>query len=225
MLQQDCSDLFLKTLSFWEQLSSEEKKLICDNTIIVKYAKGTSIHNGSEDCIGVMLLKSGQLRTYILSEDGRDITLYRLFKGDVCILSASCVLDAITFDVFIDAEEDTEVLLINSAVFHQLADCNIYVRCFGYQLTATRFSDVMWAMQQVLFMSADRRLAIFIIDELAKNGSDEINLTHEQIARYMGSAREVVSRMLKYFSQEGIVSLYRGGFKVIDKAKLRRLAQ
>ncbi|WMJ82980.1 Crp/Fnr family transcriptional regulator [Oscillospiraceae bacterium LTW-04] len=225
MLQHDCSDLFIKNLSFWEQLSDNEKHLLCDNTMLAKYAKGTNVHGGGDDCIGIMLLKSGQLRTYIMSEDGRDITLYRLFKSDVCILSASCVLDAITFDVFIDAEEDTEVLLINSLVFHQLADQNIYVKSFGYQLATTRFSDVMWAMQQVLFMSADKRLAIFLTDELAKNGSDEIKLTHEQIARYMGSAREVVSRMLKYFAQEGVVTLSRGGLRVIDKAKLRRLAQ
>ncbi len=225
MLQPDCSDLFIKNLSFWEQLSDNEKRLLCDNTVPVKYARGAGVHGGGEDCVGVMLLKSGQLRIYILSEDGRDVTLYRLFKGDVCILSASCVLEAITFDVFIDAEEDTEVLLINSSVFHQLADRNIYVKCFGYQLATTRFSDVMWAMQQVLFMSADKRLAIFLIDELAKNGGDEIKLTHEQIARYMGSAREVVSRMLKYFAQEGIVTLSRGGVKIVNKAKLRQLAQ
>lgn len=225
MLQQDCSDLFIKNLSFWEQLSDEEKHLLCDHTMPVKYAKGTSVHGGGDDCVGILLVKSGQLRTYIMSEDGRDVTLYRLFESDVCILSASCVLEAITFDVFIDAEEDTEVLLINSVIFHQLADQNIYVKCFGYQLATTRFSDVMWAMQQVLFMSADKRLAIFLIDELAKSGGDEIKLTHEQIARYMGSAREVVSRMLKYFAQEGIVALSRGGLKVIDKARLRHLAQ
>ncbi|MDF3005211.1 MAG: putative transcriptional regulator [Oscillospiraceae bacterium] len=225
MLQQDCSDLFIKNLSFWEQLSDEEKHLLCDHTMPVKYAKGASVHGGGDDCIGILLVKSGQLRTYIMSEDGRDVTLYRLFESDVCILSASCVLEAITFDVFIDAEEDTDVLLINSVIFHQLADQNIYVKCFGYQLATTRFSDVMWAMQQVLFMSADKRLAIFLTDELAKSGGDEIKLTHEQIARYMGSAREVVSRMLKYFAQEGIVALSRGGLKVIDKARLRRLAQ
>lgn len=225
MKQQDCSDLFIKNLSFWEHLSEEEKNLLCENTISAKYPKGTSIHNGNDDCIGIMLIKSGQLRTYILSEDGRDITLYRLFKSDVCILSASCVLEAITFDVFIDAEEDTEVLLINSSVFHQMSDSNVYIKCFGYQLATTRFSDVMWALQQILFMSVDRRLAIFLVDELSKSNTDELKFTHEQIAKYMGSAREVVSRMLKYFAQEGIVELSRGGLKVIDKKRLRSLAQ
>ena len=114
----------------------------------------------------------------MMSEDGRDITLYRLFKGDVCILSASCVLEAITFDVFIDAEEDTDVLLINSSIFHRLADRNIYVKCFGYQLATVRFSDVMWAMQQILFMGADKRLACFLWNETAKSGSDDLKMTH-----------------------------------------------
>jgi len=159
----------------------------------------------------------------MLSEEGRDVTLYRLFAGDVCILSASCVLDAITFDVCIDAEEDAEVLVINASAFHQLADENIYVKCFGYQLATTRFSDVMWAMQQILFMGVDRRLAIFLWDEISKSGSNEVKMTHEQIARYMGSAREVVTRMLKYFASDGIVELSRGGVRVLDRKKLQNL--
>ena len=223
MLQDDCVDLFIQHFSFWEHLSDQEKELLCDNTIAAHYPKGISVHSGNEDCIGILLVKKGQLRTYLLSEDGRDVTLYRLFEGDVCILSASCVLDAITFDVFIDAEEDTDVLLINSSEFHQMADKNIYMKCFGYQLATTRFSDVMWAMQQILFMGADKRLAIFLWDEISKNKTNEIKMTHEQIARYMGSAREVVSRMLKYFAAEGIVELSRGGVRVVDKKKLRSL--
>ncbi len=121
------------------------------------------------------------------------MTLYRLFESDVCILSASCVLDAITFDVFIDAEEDTDVLLINSSVFHQMADKNIYMKCFGYQLATTRFSDVMWAIQQILFMGVDKRLAIFLWDEISKNKTNEIKMTHEKIARYIGSERGCIS--------------------------------
>ena len=88
-----------------------------------------------------------------------------------------------------------------------------------------RFSEVMWVMQQILFMSFDRRLAIFLLDESSKLGSDTIKLTHEQIAKYMGSAREVVSRMLKYFISEGIVSSSRqDGIKILDKKRLRAIA-
>lgn len=216
-------DLFIKNLSFWEHLTDKQKSVICENTVPVTYKKGEIIHSGNANCIGILFIKKGQLRTYMLSEDGREITLYRLFSNDVCILSASCVLEAITFDVLIDAEEDTDVLLINSAVFRQLAEENIYMKCFAYQTTTSRFSDVMWAMQQILFMGADKRLAIFLLDESSKNESNDINLTHEQIAKYMGSAREVVSRMLKYFEEEGIVSLRRGGLSIIDKKRLQAL--
>ena len=219
-----CRELFAKNFSFWEHLNTEQKDLLCANTTSVCYPKGTVIHSGSEDCVGVLLVKHGQMRTYLLSENGRDVTLYRLFSDDVCVLSASCVLDAITFDVFIDAEEDTEIFLINSSVFHQLADENIYVKCFGYELATTRFSEVMWAMQQILFMGVDRRLAIFLLDESAKSGTEEIHLTNEQIARYMGSAREVVTRMLKYLTGEGAVELSRGGIRIRSKEKLRALA-
>ncbi|MEG1868671.1 MAG: helix-turn-helix domain-containing protein, partial [Clostridiales bacterium] len=91
------------------------------------------------------------------------------------------------------------------------------------KLATTRFSQVMWAMQQILFMTMDKRLAIFLNDELLKTKGDTIKLTHEQIAKYMGSAREVVSRMLKYFAQEGMVELSRGGIKIIDHEKLKKL--
>ena len=79
-------------------------------------------------------------------------------------------------------------------------------------------------MQQILFMSMDKRLAIFLLDELAKTGSDTVKLTHEQIAKYIGSAREVVSRMLKYFSSEGLITSSRSeGIKIVDKKRLRAL--
>ncbi|HZJ78641.1 MAG TPA: Crp/Fnr family transcriptional regulator [Clostridia bacterium] len=221
----DFTDLFVKHFCFWEHLSEEEKRILCENMTMMKFKKGENIHNANENCLGVILIKKGHLRTYMMSEDGRDITLFRLFEDDVCVLSASCIIDTITFDIFIDAEEDSELLLIKSDIFEKLAEKNIYIKNFQHEITSTRFSDVMWTMQQILFMSFDRRLAIFLMDEIAKNGKDEIKLTHEQIARYMGSAREVVTRMLKYFVGEGIVELSRGGVKIIDKNKLRELAQ
>jgi len=221
VLQKQDAVLLSKTLTFWDKLNAAEQELILNNTHSVQYERGHNIHGGDNDCIGVLLVKSGELRTYILSEDGREVTLYRLTSGNICMLSASCILKNITFDVHIDAESPCEILLINSAVFSQIISRNIYAENFSNKITVDRFSDVMWAMEQILFMRFDKRLAIFLLDELAKQGSDNIQLTHEQIAKYMGSAREVVSRMLKYFSDEGIVELFRGGVKILDKAKLR----
>ncbi|MGN0661788.1 MAG: Crp/Fnr family transcriptional regulator [Faecalibacterium sp.] len=211
--------------SFWNELTADQQAALCRGTRPVRYAKGARVHSPTENCVGILLLRTGQLRAYLLSEDGRDITLYRLFAGEVCILSASCVLDAVNFDVYIDAEEDTEAYCIGAGAFRQLMQQNVYVRCYAYQMTTERFSDTMWAMQQILFMSADRRLAIFLTDELAKTGGADLHMTHDQIARYMGSAREVVSRLLKYFAQEGLVSLWRGGLTVLDKPRLQALAR
>lgn len=210
---------------FWKHLSNQEQETLLQNISLVTYPKGTAIHNGNQDCIGVLLVKSGTLRTYMLSEEGREITLYRLYKGDICILSASCILQSITFDVQINAETDCETIQISSAVFSELSKHNVYVENFSYQLAADRFSDVMWTMQQILFMSFDKRLAVFLDEELGKTEDDTIRLTHEQVAKYMGSAREVVSRMLKYFSDEGIVQLSRGGIRVIDQKKLRQISR
>lgn len=133
------------------------------------------------------------------------------------MLSASCILQNITFDVCVEAEEDTEALLIPSAQYQKLIKQNIYAENFTYSLVIDRFSNVMWAMEQLLFMRFDKRLAIFLLDELSKTGNPRINLTHEQIAKYMGSAREVVSRMLKYFAKEGMIEMSRGGIRILDK--------
>ncbi len=217
--------LFSEHFPFWPHLTVEQKSYMASHASLLCYRKGTNIHSGENECVGLILVKSGELRVYMLSEEGREITLYRLHEGDMCVLSASCVLSTITFDVHVDAEQDSEVLLVTASAFAELSRQNVHVEKFSYQLATERFSDVMWTMQQVLFMSFDKRLAIFLWDEMNKAEEDIIHLTHEQIAKYVGTAREVVTRMLKYFSQEGIVSLSRGGIKILDKKKLRGLTE
>lgn len=201
-----------KALPFWKHLKEDERELLSKNSSKVCFQKEESIHRNEEKCAGMIIVLSGQIRAFILSEDGRDITLYRLRNGEVCILSASCVLDAVAFDVFIEAVEETQALLIPLNVFHKLMEENVYVELFTYKLSTERFSDVMWTMQQILFMRADQRLAVFLWDELTRTTQKELCYTHEQIAKYIGSAREVVTRMLKYFQKEGIVELARGKF-------------
>lgn len=214
-----------KLLPFWDKLSTAETDLLLAGTRPVHYAQGENIHSPSNECVGVLLVQSGELRTYIMSEGGKEVTLFRLSEGETCILSASCLLSSITFDVFIDAQQATEVLLISSSTFAQLQKDNPYVENFALRVAADRFSDVMWAMEQILFMSFDARLAVFLLDETTKTGEDNLTLTHEQIAKNVGSAREVVSRMLKYFAKEGIVELYRGGVKIVDRPALLKLSQ
>ena len=215
-------EVFRKAFPFWERLGKTERDTLCASTVAKSYKKGVQIHDSSE-CTGVFIVKSGCLRVYIMSDEGKDITLYRLHSGEMCMLAASCVLQSITFDIFIDAEENSECYIIGGHAFAAVSDENPEVKIFSLETALTRFSDVMWVMQQILFMSMDKRLAIFLYDESARIGDDNIPLSHEQIAKYMGSAREVVSRMLKYFSNEGIVELSRRGVKITDRKKLRAL--
>jgi CRP/FNR family transcriptional regulator len=224
MLSESDKAFLIDTLTFWDHLSEPQRALLENNAAALQYPKGATVHSGEQNCIGVLLIKRGELRVYILSEQGKEITLFRLRSGEVCILSASCILNNITFDVHIDAESPTDVLLIPSVLYRQLCDQNIYADNFTCRLAMDSFSDVMWAMEQILFMSFDRRLAVFLLDEAARTGSDTVSLTHEQIAKYMGSAREVVSRMLKYFASEKIVELSRGGVRILDKRKLKAMA-
>lgn len=222
ILQYDI-DYFCNKFTFWDHLTEAQKSSVISDSTYIHYEKDAAIHDAAQDCLGLLLLKSGMFRIYMLSEEGREITLYRLEAGDVCVLSASCILKSITFDVHIDASVACDVIQIGPILLSDLLKNNIYVDSFLYHLATERFSDVMWAMQQILFMSFDKRLAIFLFDEISKTKNDTLSMTHDQIARYTGSAREVVSRMLKYFSKEGIVILSRGGVTVIDKQKLRSL--
>lgn len=220
----DATDLYIRTFSFWEHLSDKEKDHVNAGTHPTHFERSAQLHRDPGDCLGILLVKTGQLRVYTLSEDGRDVTLYRLFPGDIGILSASCSLDAVTFPVAIEAIEDTDVLRTDAAVFNQLVRDNIYVKAYAYEMAAQRLSEMLWRMQQILFLSADRRLAIFLLEETKKTGSPELHLTHEQIARYMGSAREVVSRLVKYFSQEGLLQSGRGHLTLLDLQGLKRIA-
>ena len=213
MLNSTDAALFAQSFAPWDRLSPQEQAFLTEHATLMHYKKGANLHSGDAECLGLLILKNGALRTYLLSEDGREITLYRMGPGEACVLSASCVISAITFDVHIDAEEDTQLFLVAAPAFATLSQQNIYVECWSYRV-----------LQQVLFMRMDQRLAVFLLDALSRTQGDTIKITHEQAARYIGSAREVVSRMLKYFAAEGVVEVSRGWIRVLDREKLRKLA-
>lgn len=215
---------FQDVFPFWHTLTDNDKNYVFNHTIYTSYKKGTTLHDGNE-CSGVFVLQSGTLRVYVLSEEGKEITLYRLHKGEMCMLSASCVIQSITFDVMIDAEEDCQCFIISASAFANISEKNPQVKIYALETAVSRFSDVMWVLQQVLFMSMDKRLAIFLYEESVRLQTDTLTYTQDQIAKHLGSAREVISRMLKYFSNEGIVEVSRKGVRIIDKNKLRILTQ
>ena len=218
------TEIYKTLFPFWDKLSSAEQKLLCDNTTSTTYKKNQIVHDGSR-CTGVILVKSGCLRTYLLSDDGKEVTIYRLRKSNICMLSASCVLNSITFDVFIEAEEDTDILLINGQIFSGVAERNAPMKIYALETAVSRFSDVMWIIQQILFMSLDKRLALYLLEESIEKDSLTIKITHDQIARNLGSAREVISRMLKYFVAEGLIQSNRGEIKILNLEKIKLLSK
>lgn len=206
---------------FWQQLSDAEKEMVKASIYTETYNKGMIMHRTEDSCKGLMTVLEGQLRTYILSEEGREVTLFCVQSEEVCVLSASCLLDSITFDVLIEAGVDTEVMVLPSAVLKQLTRQNPYVELYLYKAATEKFSDVMWTMQQILFLKIDQRVAQFLWDEMVQKNSTTLSLTHDELAKYIGSAREVVTKVLKYMVKEHAVELKRGTITILDKEKLR----
>lgn len=213
------------TLSFWKDLTDSQKDTLRQMIVKKTFVTGEAMHSGSDNCSGLFLLSSGQVRAYIISETGKEITLYRLFERDVCIFSASCIMKNISFDIFVEVEKDTNVYLIPTSVFRKLSQESLPIQVFTNNLMASRFSDVMWIMEQALFTSLDKRLANFLLEQLVISEGSTLEITHEKIANHLGTAREVVTRMLKYFQNEGIVALNRGTIDVLDEKKLSKLVQ
>ena len=222
MIDKENQKIVERYLTFWDKLEEKEKNLFLNNIGEKIFKKGDSIYSTDEECLGVLLIKSGMLRVFILSEDGREITLYRLYPGDTCVLSASCILNSINFEVHISAEEDTEVLLVNIAAFGKVAKENVYAENFSLRNAMERFSEVMFAIEEILFSSIEKRLANFLLEETDRVGDDKIKVTHDQIAKNIGSAREVVSRMLKVFQEEGLIEQGRGKIVIIDEKGLEK---
>lgn len=208
----------------WEKLEPAQQNRLLDSLIARKVEKGTVIHNGSMDCTGLLVVESGQLRAYILSDEGREITLYRLFDRDICLLSASCMIRSIQFDVTVVAEKDTRLWIIPAEVYKGVMESSAPAANFTNELMATRFTDVMWLIEQIMWKSLDKRLAAFLLEEAAIEGSNELKITHEAIANHMGSHREVITRMLRYFQGEGLVRLSRGMVAILDEERLKGLA-
>ena len=213
----------LSHLPFWSSLSEDEKERAGQRAFVNNYGKGTIINNCNNECLGMLLVLSGEIRTYLFSEEGREVTLFRLYSGDLCVLSASCVISQITFETQMIAQQNTKVLIIPVDVIGALREKNIHVRCFLYELATKRFSDVMWAMQQILFKGLDRRLAGFLLAEAERTDSNVIHMTHEQIAQHISSAREAVARMFKHFVEDGLVDIKRGAITLLDIDGLRNL--
>ena len=214
---------FAEYFPVWDKLTEQQRQQVAGVVEHRTVKKGTHIHDSSAECLGLVMVHSGQLRAYILSEDGREITLGRLFEYDVSLLSASCVMPDMQMNVMIEAEKDTDFWSIPACMFKNLMEESLPVATYARSLISSNFSELMWLMEQIMWKSFDKRLAAFLLEEMNLEGDPVLKITHERIASHMGTAREVVTRMLRYFQSEGMVKLTRGTVEVTDEKKLAAL--
>ena len=207
----------------WNKLTEDQRRRIESVSEFREFKRGTVLHDGSPECMGLLLVRSGQLRAYMLSEEGREITISRFFEMDICLFSASCVMPNMQFDIFIEAEKDSQLWVIPACLYKNLMDESVVVSNYSHDLITGHFSEVMWLMEQIMWKSFDKRLARFLLEEAAVEETDSLKITHEKIANHMGTAREVVTRMLRYFQGEGMVRLTRGTVDLLDSKALSRL--
>ena len=214
---------FAEHFPIWNKLTTDQQTRLSDLAQLREVKSGTVLHDGSASCLGLILVRSGQLRAYMLSGEGREVTICRFFDMDICLFSASCVMPNMQFDIFIEAEKDSEVWVVPACLYQNLMDESLAVANYSRNLITNHFSELMWLMEQIMWKSFDKRLASFLLEESAVEGTDSLKITHEKIANHMGTAREVVARMLRYFQSEGMVRLNRGTVDIIDTKKLQKL--
>ena len=215
---------FSECFPIWNKLTREQQERLRGVTELQQIPRGTVVHDGSPECKGMVLVKSGQLRAYLLSEEGREVTICRFFEMDICLFSASCVMPNMMFDVFIEAEKDTEIWVIPACLYQNLMDESLPLSNYSHALITNHFSEVMWLMEQIMWKSFDKRLAGFLVEESRIEETDSLKITHEKIAAHLGTAREVVTRMLRWFQSEGMVKLTRGTVELLDPRGLEKLS-
>ena len=216
---------YLHDLPFWDSLNNAEKDLLSNNAYIRYFDNDSYIlHSESGEDIGLMVLVEGRIRAYLLSPNGREITLFSIHDQNLCIFSALSLFNQISFQVFLTSDCRSRVLVVNMSIMEQLMRNNLYFRCFAYELITERFNMVMDSMQWILFNSLEQRLAVFLIAEYNRCGKTHIHLTHNYIARYIGTSRERVTKTLKKLNEKKLLNKSKGCIELTDIDGLRALA-
>ena len=205
---------------FYALLTPEQRELADRSVQRADYAKGQVVHRHGDACVGVILVREGSLRVDVLSEEGREITLFQAEPGDCCVLSAACVLHSLDLESQVTAETATQVDILPAASLARLMRENKELEREIFKQATEQYAHALRTMERIVFFSLEKRLAFFLKEESVRRGSLSFRVTHESIARCIGSSREVVTRMLNQFAGRGMVTLGRGTVTVIDRAAL-----
>lgn len=218
---------FATMFPFWDKLTSEEKQSVANAHSIRRFPKGSLI----DSCYGFLGVMSGEIKVYVVSEEGREITLYKAEAGECGVMATQKAIKGADVEMSIMATKDCELLLIGAATYSRLTESNVYVRSITYELMAKRLTEALWVMREIVFSRFDKRLASYLVglcEKLTKNTENaeqtyEIRITQDTIAEEVNSAREVVARMLKRFALAGLVELRRGSIVIKNLKGLRDL--
>ena len=210
----------LSALPFWGALTAREQETMQACAQIRSYRKGELIYSKEQECLGLIRVLSGAIRTFMLSDEGREVRLYRVDDQDTDVLSASCVMNQISFETQMVADTDCTLLIVPAVCLKNFKESNLSVRCFLFEKLGERFSDVMLKMQAILFTRLDERIAAALLSR----GSATVRITHEQLAGEINSTREAVSRILKDMERQSLIRLGRGQITLTDPKSLRLLA-
>lgn len=216
-------ELFAKAFPFWEGLTEEQRRKVLKGASVNLCRKRTRLHFGGGECAGVQIIEKGRARVFLTSPGGGDITLFRLMDGDVSILSAACMLNGMDVELDMEMETDCTVYTIPKKIYRELYDECGEVKDYTMEMISEKFSDIMWLFNQFVFSNVASRLAGALLEHRALEGGDVLNVTHEMLARDAGTAREVVTRLLKQFQASGMVKLTRGKVEILDSGKLGKV--
>jgi len=185
---------------------------------------GTTIFSEGDECSVFAVLSSGTVRVFKIGETGREITLYRFGRGESCILTTSCVLSARQFPAIAVVEKDTTAFVIDQFTFRDWINRYGEWRDYVFQLLSQRLATVMAIVDEIAFRRVDVRLAEFLLQHAASE-PPVLYATHQHIAAELGTSREVVSRILADFSDDGLIRGGRGQIVIRDRERLQQRAQ
>lgn len=213
----------VEQLPFWDHLSSDERALVSERSFIRTFSANQLISNTDNSCTGIVFIVRGGIRTGLISDEGKEITLFRVGSGECCVTTASCVIKQISFDTLVTTTEESTLLIVPASLCEHLTANNIYVKAFMLEAEAERYSRVVHVLQQMLFKRLDQRVASYLIERAQACGSPELKITQDELARDINSAREAVTRVLHRLAADGLVEVKRGRILILNENGLRQL--
>jgi CRP/FNR family transcriptional regulator, anaerobic regulatory protein len=214
------ADSFIAGLDMLQPLERDARALLAEGGQLARLKAGQAVFSPGASCRNYLVVRAGSVRVSTMTENGREVVLYRVGPGEACVLTTSCLLAGKDYDAFGVAETDVEALAVPKPVFEELLATSTAFRGFVFGQFGARFREVVAVVQEVAERQVDRRLARFLAD---RGADGPVLMTHQAIATELGTAREVVSRLLKDFSLRGLVTLERGRIEVTDRQALARL--